>query len=421
MNIHVYTKENIEKSFILPSLLIGSVAILIFFAGCILTGSHADANSVSLTNTASSLTGMQESVLDLALKSATAIPIHPHIKDRSKAQESVVKACLALDQPQKALAATEQIDNWRRGLSYANLAYYWAQKNDMETVQRYKELALAKAHPEEEWQRDRIRVRIAQAYTLIGLHNEAGQLEQGVVNAEAGKVDLVKAMLCDEDSFDEQMKIFESHLATGDFDLLNHTLTAYTQMYNRFYADTKKRTQIENTIKSSWTRLPIFLRLELLEALAQFALGHSDVQKAKDITQEAQQLFDSYDWPLDYHIALAAKLVTLRHLTHDAARARKDADAVYALYKKDFEKIVNIWRAKALRPLAEAYQKIGVSDAAAEVYARAVEDGVVNPNSRPRAEDLTATCCSMLIAGFEPPATLMARMQEIFNGLGQPW
>jgi hypothetical protein len=46
---------------------------------------------------------------------------------------------------------------------------------------------------------------------------------------------------------------------------------------------------------------------------------------------------------------------------------------------------------------------------------------VKNPNSRPRAEDLVATCLSMVLCGFEPPAELAERMQVVARGLGDPW
>jgi len=82
---------------------------------------------------------------------------------------------------------------------------------------------------------------------------------------------------------------------------------------------------------------------------------------------------------------------------------------------------VNIYRAGALRPLAEAYQSMGDTAAALTVFKKAVEEGVENPNSRPRVEDLSATCRSMALSGVEPDADLWARLREVFTGLGQPW
>ncbi len=59
--------------------------------------------------------------------------------------------------------------------------------------------------------------------------------------------------------------------------------------------------------------------------------------------------------------------------------------------------------------------------AALMVYKRAVEEGVENPNSRPRAEDLSATCLSMALHMVEPDAELKNRIRQISEGLGDPW
>src|SRR5215813_3973758 len=73
------------------------------------------------------LLAFQSELLDLAFKTATALPTEPHIKNRSRAQESVVDTCFQLDQPHRAAGYIQGIDNWRRGLAYADLALYCAQ------------------------------------------------------------------------------------------------------------------------------------------------------------------------------------------------------------------------------------------------------------------------------------------------------
>src|SRR5262245_54547858 len=59
------------------------------------------------------LATFQGELLDFAFDVATAIPIQPHIKDRSRAQEQVVAACLELNLRQRAQGYIERIDNWR--------------------------------------------------------------------------------------------------------------------------------------------------------------------------------------------------------------------------------------------------------------------------------------------------------------------
>ena len=85
------------------------------------------------------------------------------------------------------------------------------------------------------------------------------------------------------------------------------------------------------------------------------------------------------------------------------------------------ERIAPIFRASALRPIAETYQSMGDNAAALALYKRVVEEGANNKNARPRAEDLSATCRSMALNAAEPDSELWARLREISAGLCNPW
>jgi hypothetical protein len=55
------------------------------------------------------------------------------------------------------------------------------------------------------------------------------------------------------------------------------------------------------------------------------------------------------------------------------------------------------------------------------IYKQAVEESLENPNSRPRADDLCALCCSMAVHGFRPDDALLRRVGEVCAGLREPW
>jgi hypothetical protein len=132
-------------------------------------------------------------------------------------------------------------------------------------------------------------------------------------------------------------------------------------------------------------------------------------------------MIESGRWMPDDKVTLLGRTARVRGLAGDTERARAAADAAMELFGAERQKIVNIDRAAALRPVAEAYQAIGDAAAALGVYKKAVEEGVENPNSRPRAQDLSATCCSMALRGLEPDAELWDRIHHIREGLGEPW
>ncbi|MBN2327016.1 MAG: hypothetical protein JXR73_07665 [Candidatus Omnitrophica bacterium] len=397
---------------------IGSALML---GGMIIREMNAYAENGGLSLPDKPIQDYQDRLIDLAFEAASAIPVSPHIKDRSKAQQKVVEACLELDQPDRALAYNERIENWRKGLGYADLAFYRAGRGDAPAMQRFIDLAAPIADQEEDWRRDRIRVRIAQAYAWLGQIRQADPFLINSVDSEWIKVESVKAMRCDHESFDDQVQRLDSYVAQGNFDLALHSLEAYVQLFNRFYGEKEKRSLLEHKIRTAWEAVPVPNRIDMLEDLADFALEHSDPSKAFEFIDKAQEYMDRYQWRLERRLPLTAKIIRLRHRAGDSNRAHSDADAAWNLFLKEGEAIVNIWRSAAILPLAEAFQSLKDQDAALAVYKRAVEEGVANPNSRPRAEDLSAACCSMALSGCEPDEELWKQIDQIYKELGQPW
>src|SRR6185503_20684098 len=69
------------------------------------------APSSSVPNEA--LAPYQAELLDLAFETVSKMPAVPHIKNRTRAQEEIVEAALALGQPKRARAFSDRIENWR--------------------------------------------------------------------------------------------------------------------------------------------------------------------------------------------------------------------------------------------------------------------------------------------------------------------
>ena len=377
------------------------------------------------------LVSFQFELLELAFETATAIPVDPHIKDRSRAQEAVAAACLKLDQPNRALGYIERIDNWRRGAGYADLALYYAQHDLGEKSLAYLDLANqiankgnqadANENVSQEWRTDLIKVKIAQAYAWLGQMEKANQLEKGVVESETGKLAGAKAVVCDANNFDAQINSLDALIAQENFDITKNALASYAKLFKWFYTDEKRRSRIEEKIKASWGKMPLFIRIDLLTEMAESAIDHKDQTKSLSIVNEAQHFIDDYQWPLESRIPVAANVIALRFRAGDKEKAKSDANALLTLYDANSTAIVNIYRAGALRPLAEAYQVMGDREAALSVYKKAVKEGIENLNSRPRAEDLSATCCSMALYAVEPDSELWSQIHQICKGLGQPW
>jgi tetratricopeptide (TPR) repeat protein len=363
----------------------------------------------------------QVELLDLAFGAVSAMPVSPHMADRSRVQEAVAAACLELEQPQRALRYIEQIGDWRRGAGYADLAFYCARHGITKDVQPYLDKAAGVAEKAEDWRKDRIKAKIAQVHAYLGQAEAAARFVQGVDAAESGKVARAEAMTCPEDSFDRTMEALGKTVSAGQFDAVKNVLGSYAELFNRFYADPKRRALVEEKIKASWGELPVFVRIDLLTELANFALAHADRGKALELVNEAKTIMDAASWQPQFGIPLMARLAELHFRAGDKERAHTEAQEALRLFDAKRNVIVNIYRAQVLRPIAEMYQEMGDTAAALDVYGRAMEAGMENPNSRPRAEDLASTCCSMAVHAVEPSPGLWKRIREIRNGLGDPW
>jgi tetratricopeptide (TPR) repeat protein len=404
---------------------LAALAAFVYFSSCdVWAGQGSENTSVQMDSLVDRpIAAFQRDLLELAFATATAIPVRPHLKDRSRAQEAVVAVSLELGQPQRAQHYIKQIDNWRRGAGYADLAFYYAQHGQTNEAQHYLKLASQSTRDPKvgDWRRDRIRVKIAKAHLWLGQTRQADQVAAGVVQSESGKVARVKATLSDKNSFTEQIKALDALIGSGHLDVIKNALDAYAALFDRFYDDAERRSQVEEKLKTGLSNLPVLFRINLLLTLAKSALEHADPAQALQLVNEAQTMTDGHQWPPRYGIPLKAQLAGLRFRVGDTPKARTDADAALALFDAVRHQMVDIDRAETIRPLAETYQSMGDTAAALALYKRVVEEGVQNPNSRPHAEELSATCRSMALHGVEPDAQLWSRMHQIRQGLGPPW
>lgn len=377
------------------------------------------------------LAAQQERLLEVAFEAATLLPENPHVKNRARNQEAVVDTWLALDQPVRAHDGVLAMSTWRRGSAFAALANYASRNGAGAEAERLidsarKEAeAVERASSEKEtaqgWQRDRIHARIAEAFTALGNRDRADEYAAGTSDEERAKLAAAKAERTPEGDFDAQLVELDRLLATAAMDLVRSALEACTRLYDGFYGDAEKRARIEERFTSAWRSVPLQVRIEMTLALARTAGGHGDHEHALVLVDEARASYDAVAWAPEDYVALGAEIAAARFVAGDAVKARTELDALAARYDGERDQIVDIWRAQALRALAEAYGVLGDEPARARAYARALDEGAVNPNGRPRVDDLVATCCSMARTGFEPDAELMERVERVRAGLVAPW
>lgn len=370
----------------------------------------------------SPLADYQGDLLDLAFRAVSKFPTFPHIKNRCLAQEAVVQACLTLDQPQRALRYLAKIDNWRKGTAYADLAFFAVEQGaKAETVEPFLKKAAQVASATEDWPKDRIAIRIAQVYTLLGMTDKVNQYNQNIDQGESSKLAIAQAMVSERSSFEAEMVRLEAQLATKSFDVSRAGLVAGVEYYRRYYERPAYRSRVAATMKTAWEDLPMRIRIELLMKLAEVCLDRQDRDEATKWVKEADALMSQVKGNPRFVIQPMMQLAALQFRSGDRLGAKDRAKKALALYNSREAKIINIDRAQLLVAIAEAHCVFNEKKAALRHYKRAVEAGMVNPNSRPRAQDLSKTCCSMAVYQCEPDEILWKRLKEIEQGLGDPW
>ncbi len=346
----------------------------------------------------------RQELLSYGDAAASVIPIDPHGNDRARSQERIVRAALAVGEVDAAERIAKSIANWRRGMAMADVASRRIRDGQIDAARRAIAEAERVVGQNIEWRK----AFVAGAVARVQLELDHAT---GAVPAGSPEDRTVEAQLAD----------LTPITAKGNFDEVRGALEACVDLYREHYANGERRSLIESTVTSSWTRLPIVVRVELLERMTRIAIGHRDADRAKALLDQAKAMVDAAEWVPEEHVPTLARLAALRADAGDMTTARVEAEAARETYRRRRDEMLNFDRADALAPLAAAYQRMGDSAAALELFRLAIEEGAENPNARPRAMDLAGTCAVMAEAGFAPDEALKARIRTILGGLVAPW
>ena len=366
-------------------------------------------------------------LLTLAFRSASSLPLEPHIKNRSRAQEGVVATYVELGQYRAARELASDIVNWRRGAALADLAWALASDGDNAHVPDLVEAAAESiedttAEQAQGWRRDRLRTKIARALLASGNPELAAKWSAGAADSEIARLAAEAARTMTVEQAREFLDTIDRVAKTMVFEQVMGTLEVAADLYGMHYADSELRTALEERIKAAWGLLPIGVRLTLLADMASGAVQYGDDEGALRLLTEATELMDSYPWgQMRNHVPLIARLAQGRAEAGDAEGARRELRRGLEVFLEGQAATPDVFQARALRPLAIAAHMAGEGELAGELFALTVEVGLHNPNARPRAEDLAATASEMAAIDFEPGPALWGALRGGLDGLKAPW
>jgi len=380
------------------------------------------------------LADWQRNLLQIAYDAASRFPLVPHKKNRGRAQEVVVAACFELGQPELAKGFGEGIVDWRRGVALADYAYYQA-KHGVRTGLEPVLAAAAKVVDEErkdpnsqQWRSDLVSLKIARAWAALGDTERAAKASRGIDPASANAVDeqwassvAERADMIPADQAGAELAKLDATFADMSLGQQASAGALLVRLHQRFFADATLRAELEKRPVVLWHKLVPQVRFDLVTRLLRTNLAYGQKERAVELLAVLRQGVQGHQWRAEDELPWLARLCELAYEVGDADRAKADAAQALARYHAVRDEIVDIYRAKALRPLMLAFHRLGDPTSAADLLALVLEEGMENPNSRPRCDDLVDTCVALVVAGFEPPPAQLARIREIAQGLADPW
>lgn len=355
-------------------------------------------------------------LLDLAFAGVSEMPLNPHIKNRSRAQMKIVDAALELDQPNRAQRYLEQIENWQRWLGYAHLAAFYMKHQNPDRAAQV--LAEPKAMLE---MAGKVKSGEIVAVSENPLINTLTDWRYQRVESKVTEVEASMAAAQQESAMEPAMAALRTAAASQDFEIIHAALLDMVKLVDAHYESVQLPEWADTEFAAPFQRMPVFLKMDVLVALAETGVRHQDDQNARAIIERLEGLIETASLPLRLHIPEAARVVALRIKCGDTAIANQQMKLLLQQYEEERETIVDIERAALLCRIAELFGLSGDDDQALELYRRAVDEGCINPNARPRADDLGEICCSMALHDVAPSEALMRKLETMKNELGSPW
>lgn len=374
-------------------------------------------------------------LLAFAFDAASKFPLESrtHAKNRGRAQYNVSHAALELELVDLAQSQVEPNEAWQKGLVLAEVALHIAERDGAEQLGAEFDAMVERASGyadgiledmnQQAWRRDRIRVTLAQAQAALGRDGEIGGLLAGVETQEVERGRAGLARHLGDDVLGEQLARYEELKKTGSFAGLGGAAESFIVFHARRYENAVLRERIEAAIADLTQKLPLEKQFGFTLALAENAVAGGDAARAPFFVEKADGLLKPLLKDLSLSPSLEARLAELEHSAGqtEAARARlRNAIERFDAAEKAGD-LIDIYMADALIPVAATYWKIGDEERSRELYLRASSAAILNPNSRPRCNDLVDLCISLAKTGVQPSDELAERMVRISDNLSDPW
>jgi hypothetical protein len=365
--------------------------------------------------------------LEWGFKFASAIPVKPHLIDRSKSQYQILEVYLERDMPDEVAQRASRIVDWRACLSYADLAVYFAREDQEEKVSQYSERARECGDRlvdwETSWQRDRVLLRIAEAQVTAGQLKAAEETEAELPAESAGQARTLRLSLMDgPDDYVKKINQLKSMENSEHMEVRRNVARAYIAILTQldFEVTDEQSATLRTRVYEVAETLPQLMQHEVLCSLSRAAFTASQEEMGRDALEYAEKQLRKHELKARFDVKA---LTELANIWVEGAGDFQRAESL--LYEaKDLlmkGRLKGTDQVRALISLAQGYGIHGSHEEAWDLFRQALQTADAQVNARPRAMNLTEICAAIGEWGVPWPDDVAKEMKRLYETLGDPW
>jgi tetratricopeptide (TPR) repeat protein len=358
--------------------------------------------------------------LDYAFRFGSAIDADP--KDKAKAQEAVVRDYAALGALDEALTRAERIEGWRQGVIFADLAGQLVRAGRTEEARELVGRAEGIRTGIQSWQNPRIAAHIAQSLALLGDVDESRRIAMELIAYDgqqyAGRsVAVIAAGYAARGRFEDAMA--EVNRLEGTEDLYDNwwrTVGLIGVARESGLSDDQRFLALQEARETA-AGVDGWKRAEALAGIAEEYARLGKRKPARQTLKEAEGFVVSLNDRLSVKAILLANLARAWAAAGERDRARSLLERAEPLVSN----AMDIERPGVWAGIAEGYAAAGDEADARRVYESALAAAESLVNARPRALAVVAVCRSMSRSAGTFDERAAARLEALYEGLGEPW
>lgn len=365
--------------------------------------------------------------LEWGFKFASAIPVKPHIVDRSKSQYSVLEYYLEADLTDDAAIQAARIADWRRCLFNADLAYYYTEKKDSPKVAQYIGAAFDCRNGidgwQAGWQKDRVLLRIAEAQVMAGQWGDVEKIEEELPSEFAARTTALRFSRMDGPAdYEKRLDQLKPLEISEHMEVQRDVALAYIEILKQLGngATDEQCATLQARIYRLSEKLPLMVQHEIFCSLSRdaFEAGHGDM--GRDVLNDATGKMTRRELNARYDVAALSELARIwQVLAGESRKAASLLEKAETLMSGSGLKSTN--RVAPLVSLALGYGVCGKEDDAWNYVAMALHAAESQVNARPRAIAITEICNGIARWGAPLSKDIEKELIRLHEGLGDPW